>query len=336
MDRRPGFQRLLEDCLLSWLIDGRGVSQRTVEPYRDAFVLLLRWFDDEKGIRADSMTMEGLTVENIESFLICLSQVCGNAPKTANCRLAAIRSFCRYVSCKDPSRLGEMARILSIPQRKGTRADLFCLEPKEAKWLLGACDKNTPLGRETRLLIRVLYNPGARISETLALRVSDITLERSGSCRVLPLGKGRKERTLPMRPETAVALKAHIEENGISNGGYLFRGRNVEHLTRSGARSRIDAAVMRAAEKHASMRNKKATPHTFRHSTAVAMLTSGIDISTIAIWLGHEHIQTTHRYMVANMEMKENALSKVCPSWGRSGNNRYKAGPKTLRFLMSL
>jgi site-specific recombinase XerD len=240
----------MEGYFLEWLIAGRGVSQRTVEAYRDTFVIFLRWLKDERGIRADLVSMGDFTMETIESFLVYLARHRNNKPKTVNCRLAAIRSFCQYASYKDPSRLEEIKRILAIPQRKETKAELSYLRPDEVGWLIDACDKKTAKGRETRLLIRLLYNSGARISETVSLKASDIAFDDNRACRVSILGKGRKERTLPLWPETARALKAHIDENGIADGDYLFAGRHVAHLTRSGARSRIDDASRRAFAKH--------------------------------------------------------------------------------------
>jgi site-specific recombinase XerD len=336
MNDKLGFQALLEGFFLQWLIAGRGVSQRTIESYRDAFMLLLGWFGAERGIKADSLTMDDITMDNIESFLVYLDTGRGNIPKTVNCRLATIRSFCRYVSYKDPLRLHEMSKILSIPQRTETQVELSYLTATEVRWLVDACDKTRPQGRETQLLMKLLYNSGARISEALALKAADITFDDDGSCRVLFFGKGRKERILPLWPETAMALKAHIEEHRIPEDGYLFSGRNVKRLTRSGARSRIEAAVVRATLKHPSLAKKRISPHTFRHGTAAAMLASGIDISTIAIWLGHEVIQTTHRYVVADMKKKEAAISKVHPNWGNAPFERYKADPKALRFLRTL
>jgi len=336
MSKDVGFQELLEGFFLSWLIAGRGVSQRTIESYRDTFVMFLKWIDKEMGIKTDAVTMNDFTMDNIEYFLIYLGSVRANTPKTVNCRLAAIRSFSRYVSYKDPLRLNQMKKILSIPQRKEQRAEIFYLEAKEIGWLIDACDKKTVIGRETRLLLRLLYNTGARISEILMIKARDVAFDGGKACRAKITGKGRKERTLPLWPETAEAIRVHIKENGINNDSYLFSGRNVAHLTRSGARSRIDEAARRASEKHPSLARKKITPHTFRHSAAMSMLASGIDISTIAIWLGHESIQTTHRYMVADMKLKEDAISKIHPDWSGLSKGRYSADPKTLAFLLSL
>ena len=336
MSDTPKFQTLVEGYFLKWLITGRGVSQNTVEAYRDTFVLLLRWFKDDKHITAQSITMDDITMATIESFLIYLGQTRGNTAKTVNCRLAAIRSFCRYVSYKDPSRLDQMSKILSIPQRAQTRPELAYLEPKEIGWIIEACDTDTATGRETRLLVQLLYNSGARISEVLAIKTSDVTFDSGGSCRVTVTGKGRKQRTLPLWPETATAIRSHIDHTRIVDNGFLFPGRNVDHLTRSGARTRIDVAVTRASDKHPALATKRVTPHTFRHSTAMSMLACGIDISTIAIWLGHEGIQTTHHYMVADMGMKEAAISKIHHTWDTPHTTRYQATPKTLAFLMSL
>ena len=336
MTKNLGFQCLLEGFFLEWLIAGRGLSKRTVEGYRDSFILLLRWFRDDRSIPADKVGMDDLSMENIEAFLVYLTKVRGNAPKTANCRLAALRSFCRYVSYKDPLRLEEMRRILSIPQRKEMRPELTYLNATEVGWLVEACDKSTAKGRECRLLIELLYNTGARISELLALRAGNFAFGNDGSCRMSIIGKGRKERTLPLWPESAAAAKVHIDEHGLGANSYVFNGRNVKHLTRSGARTRIDEIVKRATAKHLSLCKTRITPHTFRHSTAMTMLAAGIDISTIAIWLGHEGIQATHRYMIADMKIKEDAISRIHQDWGDTVKRRYSADPKTLAFLRSL
>ena len=160
---------------------------------------------------------------------------------------------------------------------------------------------------------------------------------RGGRLSVHLAGKGRKERTLPLWPEVAGEVTAFAEERQLGADDFVFPGRNVAHLSRSGARSRIDAAVRRASELHPALAGKRITPHVFRHSCAMAMLESGVDLSTIAIWLGHESVQTTHRYMVASMSRKEDALARVHPdSRQESGCRRYRAQGDILSFLESL
>jgi site-specific recombinase XerD len=160
---------------------------------------------------------------------------------------------------------------------------------------------------------------------------------RDGRHVVRILGKGRKERTLPMWPEVARELSAFTRERGLCDGDHIFAGRNVEHMSRSGARSRIDAVARRATEAHPQLAGKRISAHVFRHSCAMSMLDSGVDLSTIAIWLGHENVQTTHKYMVADMARKAAALSKVHPGEAsEDARARYAPREDILDFLMSL
>lgn len=185
-------------------------------------------------------------------------------------------------------------------------------------------------------MISMLFSTGARVSELVGMRVRDFE-PRGGRHVVRILGKGRKERTLPMWPEVAHELSAFMRERNLGGGDFVFAGRNVEHMSRSGARSRIDAVVRHATETHPQLSGKRISAHVFRHSCAMSMLDSGVDLSTIAIWLGHESVQTTHRYMVADMARKEAALSKV--HQGESCENahvRYVPKGDVLDFLMSL
>ena len=150
------------------------------------------------------------------------------------------------------------------------------------------------------------------------------------------MGKGRKERTIPLWQTTAKCLTQYINEHEIQSEDYLLSGRNVEHLTRSGVRYRIDCIVKEASSKYPSLEHKSVTPHVFRHSTAMSLLQSGVDISTIAIWLGHESIETTHKYMVADIKLKENALKKLHEPEPSHANGRYRAHNDILQFLKSL
>lgn len=151
-----------------------------------------------------------------------------------------------------------------------------------------------------------------------------------------PARKGRKERTLPLWDDVSELLRVHIEANALGPGDYLFASRNVEHLTRFGARHRIDAAFAKACAEHPELRSKSVSAHTFRHSCAMAMLAAGIDIATVAIWLGHEHINTTHRYVVSDIKLMEDALSKVRQQWSAIGRRPYKASDDVLEFLRGL
>lgn len=332
---KTDFSLLLEGFFLQWMDAGRHLSSRTIASYRDTFVLFLRWLFDARAIPAPDVTMRDLTAENVEAFLqfLALEREC--AATTVNCRLAAIKAFCGYAAYRSPDRLAEMKRIQDIPRRTEKRCEVAYLTAEEIGWLLAACDLGTSHGEETHVMLALLFSTGMRVSELVNLRVCDFE-SRGGRHVVRILGKGRKERTLPMWPEVAAEVLALADARSIPAGGHLLAGRNVGHLTRSGARSKIDAVVRRASETHPQLAGKRITPHVFRHSTAMAMLDSGVDLSTIAIWLGHENVQTTHRYMVANMARKEAALAKVHGCVGMPTPERYAPSHDVLDFLMSL
>ena len=330
MTRKTSLATLIEGFFLQWMEEGRQLSSRTIDSYRDAFILFLRWLRDSLGIPAEKADVGDFNPDNVERFLLYLVQERGNSAATANCRLAAFKSFARYTAYRLPERLAQMKRVSDIPRRAEKRCEVCYLTREEVGWILECCSA------ETHLMISILFSTGARISELISLKVGDISFGDKGA-QVRIFGKGRKERTLPLWPEVAQELMVHVESRSLANRDYIFPGRHVDHLTRSGARSRIDSAVTMATRKHAELEAKRVSAHVFRHSTVMAMLESGVDISTIAIWLGHEHIQTTHMYMVTDMKRKEAALAKAREAApGLSASSRYKPSEDILDFLMSL
>lgn len=326
------FQSLVEGFFIKWLDKGRNASANTVASYRDAFSLYLRWIREEQGIAPADITMDDFTPNNIMEFLAYLQDSRGCSAKTINCRLAAFKSFCRYASYEAPQRLSLFQGIEQIPDRKMQRKEVDYLTPEEIGWLMESCIE----GSENELLIALLYNTGARISEIIAIQGCDISVSEAGRCRVKLLGKGRKERTLPLWADTSDMLQIHVKTKGIGKLDYIFKGRHVDHLTRSGARARINTIVKRTILIHPRLVSKRITPHVFRHSTAMSMLAAGIDIATVAIWLGHEHINTTHKYVVSDMKLKEEALTKVRNDWETKPRKAYKPDKDILEFLVSL
>lgn len=327
-----GLSILIEGFFLEWLAKERKVSPHTVSSYRDAFVLFFRWLGETKGVDAVDATMSDMTADNVSAYLSWLEDSRGCCAKTANNRLAAFWSFARYAARRAPQHVGQMALISDIPKRKARRKEIDFLYPAEVDWMVEACDP----GSEEELMVTLLFNSGCRISELITLKGEDVMTTSKGLCHVHFLGKGRKDRTIPLWQDTSKLLTDHMARKGIGPDDYLFRGRNVEHLTRSGARSRIDRVAASARSSHPELSRKKITPHVFRHSTAMAMLASGIDISTVAIWLGHEDINTTHKYVITDMAAKEAALEKARHRWDLEPRKQYKASSDVLEFLNSL
>ena len=333
---KTDFAILLEGFFLQWMAAGRQLSKQTISSYRDTFSLFLRWMRDSNGIDVASMTMDEVNADRVEAFMLHLTEVRGNSASTANCRLSALKAFCGYASYRAPDRIAQLKRIKDISRRTEKRSEVAYLTREEHGWLCDACNGGSDRSVVDHLMMALLFSTGARISELICLKVRDFSLS-AGKGQVRIFGKGRKERTLPLWPEVAQEVEQYVSAKCLVADDYLFAGRNVAHLTRSGARSRIDAIVKRAQADHPSLMGKRITPHVFRHSTAMGMLASGVDISTIAIWLGHESIQTTHRYMVTDMKRKEEALRKVhAAGAGDGASARYKASDDILDFLMSL
>jgi site-specific recombinase XerD len=241
-----------------------------------------------------------------------------------------------YAAYECPEYLGIARKIKAIPFRHVEKKDICYLTKEEIDSLLHACETAIPEGRRDYLMLLLLYNSGMRISEMISLQGKDVIISGNGQSHLRIMGKGRKERTVPLWQTTTKCLVSYMHENGIQSGDYLLSGRNINHLTRSGARYRIDCIVKKASSNCPSLKNKSVTPHVFRHSTAMSLLQSGIDISTIAIWLGHESIETTHQYMVADIKLKEKALEKLHVPESSRMDQRYHATDEILQFLNSL
>lgn len=330
------FQSLLQRFFLEWMMSQKKSSPCTVQAYRDTFRIFIKYMHDEHRTKAASIKMETVDAVTIISFLKYLEDNRKNKRKTINNRLAAIKSFMEYVAFECPEYLGLVRKVKAIPFRNVERKEVCYLTKEEIDSLLNACETRTPEGSRDYLMLLLLYNTGIRVSELISIQGKDTVITVNGQCHLRIMGKGRKERTVPLWKTTSKCLIEYISENQIQNGDFLLSGRNVKHLTRSGVRYRIDCIVKRASTNCPLLKNKSVTPHVFRHSTAMSLLQSGIDISTIAIWLGHESIETTHKYMVADIKLKENALKKLHEPESRDKEYRYHANNDILKFLNSL
>jgi site-specific recombinase XerD len=306
------FQALVQKFFLQWLTAQRNVSPETVKSYRDAFKLFIKYLEAFHKIRPSAVTINCLEAKYIVGFLDFLEKKRGNQPKTINNRLSAISSFLRFLSFEIPEYIGLLSRSLMVPFRKEEKRQMDFLTKEEYNALQDVCDPKSESGRRDKLMLLILYNTGVRVSELTGLRIKDIILDSSGRPAHLHIhGKGRKERDVPLWKSTAAFLQKYMETNGIRDADKLFINRIDGALTRSGVRYRLNCLVAKALDAAPSLRHKTISPHTFRHSVALNLLQSGVDISTITIWLGHESILTTHKYMAADMEMKRRALGKI-------------------------
>ena len=305
-------QALIQKYFLQWLMDQRNVSPETIKSYRDTFRLYLRYIETHHGVATTKISVAQFDADHILGFLSYLGKERGNSPKTVNSRLAALHSFVKYLIFELPEYSGLLNRSLMVPFRKAEKRQMAFLTEDEFVALKNACNTNTMLGCRDMLMLMLLYNTGVRVSELVGLKLSDLHIDSQNTTAYIQVhGKGRKERHIPLWKNTVKYLADYIRDHCRDESSYLFANCMDGNLTRSGVRYRLDCLQKKAAETIPSLEKKKITPHTFRHTTALRMLQSGVDISTIAIWLGHESIITTHKYMEADLEMKRQTLEKM-------------------------
>lgn len=326
------FASLVEGFFCKRLMNQQNVSPKTVEAYRDTFRILMKFIENRCRCRSCEFSIEQLNADLVLDFLNSLETDRGNCVRTRNARLAAIRSFAQYAAAEDPVLVALSRRILAIPMKRFDRPSLSFLSHEEMKALLNAPDTETWSGRRDVAMFTTLYNTGARVSELTGITMIDLNLDNTAS--VTLHGKGRKERTVPLWKTTARLLKKWMKEVTSESAAFLFPERKGNRLSRSGVEYRLRCCVQKAAASIPSLTNRSITPHVFRHTAAMHLLESGVDITVISLWLGHESIETTHMYLEADMKMKERALNLLQPPTTTPA--RYKANDRLRRFLDSL
>lgn len=323
---------LLQGFFVEHLLAHKHVSPQTVASYRDTFRLLLQFVHREQRIEPAVMSVKVLDAPVILAFLDNLEQERRCSARSRNVRLAAIRSFFRWVALRDPENVGLATRVLAIPTKRTDRELVSALSREEIDALLAAPDLSVWSGRRDQALLLTLYNTGARVSEITALRQEQFQF--SASSFVQLTGKGRKERTIPLWTNTVSVLKAWFREAGSTPTAIAFPSARGKRLTRNGVDYILKQAVERTKSQCPSLAHKRVSPHVIRHCTGMHLLQSGVDISVIALWLGHESIETTHIYVEADLATKERALQKLAPV--AAATPRFKAGDQVLAFLASL
>jgi site-specific recombinase XerD len=311
------------------LIDQRQVSPRTIASYRDTFKLFLAFLESRRGIKADDVQMTDLDAKAVLGFLDDLERTRRNSPRSRNARLAAIRSFIRYATASDPLLLPLAQRVLAIPSKRFERMLVGYLTLQQVQALLDASDVSTPSGFRDSVLITLMYNTGARVSEIAALKICDLQLERSASVRLQ--GKGRKHRTIPLWPESVRLVRRWLMTRDADPDAALVSNARGNHMTRSGIEHRLRVIVSRATRGEPSLARARVSPHVIRHTTAMHLLQAGVDLSVIAMWLGHESIETTHQYLEADMERKKRALGRLTAP--RAQRPRSRSPAKLVAFL---
>jgi site-specific recombinase XerD len=292
--------------LLEHLVAERNLARNTQSSYRDTMVLLLPFMARTARRPIDRLSVEDLSPVLVRSFLQHLETQRGCGGGTRNLRLGAIHSLAKFIGCHNPEHLAWCTEVRAVPFRKTAKATMCYLEKPEIDAVLAAPDRRTERGARDYALLLFLYNTGARVDEAAHVSIGDLT---SGSCScVRLLGKGNKARYCPLWARTVEALKPLVR--GRAAHERVFLNRLGQPLTRFGIYNLVQRAVRQASAMMPSLKRKRISPHSVRHTTAVHLLRAGVDINTIRAWLGHVSLDTTHVYAEVDLEMKAKALAR--------------------------
>lgn len=323
---------ILESFFTERLITLRRASGHTVASYRDTFRLLLGFAQDQTGKAPCQLQLTDLDAALIGAFLDHLEHERHNSVRTRNARLVAVHSLFRYAALREPAHAALIQRVLAIPQKRFERAVVSFLTRNEIEALLASPDRRTWIGRRNHAILLVVLQTGLRVSELTGLRCRDVSLGKGPhlSCH----GKGRKQRCMPLTAQTVAVLRTWMHERNGTPDAPLFPSRRGTQLSRDAIEQLVNKYTQAAAKVCLSLHRKKITPHVLRHSTAMQLLQAGVDSSVIALWLGHESIQSTQAYLHADMTTKQRALDRTTPPDTAPG--RYQAPDTLLAFLDGL
>ena len=328
----PSFPALVQEFFTEYLTMQRALSPRTVACYRDAITLFLRFAAPHLGKAPTSIRLTDISSELILKYLAHLEHDRHNSVRSRNLRLTALRSFLKFAGRRDVTALHTVERAMAVPMKRFDRPMLGHLTREEVVAVLAQPGSEWTSQRD-HLLFTLMYNTGARVSEIIDARVADVVLD--GAACVHLRGKGRKERSVPLWKSTVAALRTWLRTNpDLRSPSALLPNRSGQPMTRCNVAQRLALAVGRAGAEHPSLKSKRVSPHTLRHTTAMHLLQSGVPFNVIALWLGHESTNTTHRYVEANLQMKEQALARLdAPGIKQT---RFRATDDLMKFLHTL
>ena len=332
MTARASFAVLLERFFTQRLMHQRQASAHTIASYRDTFKMLLHFAQKRLHKAPSELALEDIDAPLVAAFLDDLEAARGVTARTRNLRLTAVHSFFRYASYEAPTHAAQIARVLAIPAKKFARTLVPFLSRAEVDALLAAPDQRTWSGRRDHALMLLAVQTGLRLSELIGLRHDDLNLSTGSYVRVI--GKGRKERCTPLSKATRAVLASWLREPSLAADQPVFPNARGGPLSSHGVHYLLAKHVAAAGAKCTSLVPKRVSPHVLRHTTAMDLLQAGVDLSVIALWLGHESIETTQIYLDANLELKEKMLAKTTPPDGKPG--RFRPDDKLLAFLKSL
>lgn len=307
-------------------------SPHTVASYRDTFRLLLRYAADHLGRAPISLQLADVDADLVGGFLSFVEAGRGNSARTRNTRLSAIRSFFTYVAANEPQLLHHCQRVLAMPSKRHEKRTIDYLTRTEIEALIAAPDPSTWFGRRDRTLLLLALQTGLRVSELIHLARSDVVLGTGAHVRCM--GKGRKQRSTPLRKDCVEALRAWLAERGGGGDDPLFVSNRGARLSRDAVERVVRQHAAAASQDCPTLKGKRVTPHVLRHSAAMQLLQNGVDRTVIALWLGHESVETTQMYVHADIQLKERAMAKTQPVTAPAG--RYRPSDDLLAFLEAL
>lgn len=334
MKRSGMLPELLQSYFRHWLANQRNVSHHTIVSYRDSWRLFLRFVAQHLQRDVAKLDTSELTAQRVIEFLDDAERTRKVKIATRNCRLAAIKGFFSFLADKDPTWGAHCAAVLRIPMKRGPKRDPCSMDRDETEAILAQPDRATKLGMRDRTLLAFFYNTGARISEVLAVCTQDLRLESPFQVKLF--GKGRKERICPLWPETVQLLRSLLGQQKLACEEVIFRNRYGEPLSASGVRFRLKAYLSSATQKAPRLAAKRITPHSFRHTAAVHLLESGVDVAIVKDWLGHASLDSTYIYARANLETKRRALHNLELTSPGGKRKAWKQNPGLMAWLDSL
>ena len=332
MSPAVSFPALLQRFFTERLMQQRRASPHTIASYRDTFRLLLRFAQGQLGKAPTQLAFEQVDAPLIVAFLDDLERNRGITARSRNLRLTAIRSFFRYAAFEAPAHAEQIQRVLAIPSQRFTRAQVGFLTRPEIDALLAAPDRHSWSGRRDHALLLVAIQTGLRLSEITDVH-RDAVFQGTGA-HIRVLGKGRKERAIPLTRQTAAVLKDWLQEIPGNADATVFPNARGTRLSADGMQYLLAKHVAVAAQRCPSLATKRVTPHVLRHTTAMELLQPGAERTVIALWLGHESVETTQIYLDANLAIKEQVLAKVTPL--DVAFVRYRPDDQLLAFLNEL
>lgn len=325
----------IQSFLIQYIPNERGLSENTILAYRDALKLFLKYCNDHLKIKIDKLKYDQINEVTVCKFLDYIEQDRGCTPGTRNARLAALKIFFRYLGREAPECLNNSQKISSIPLKKTPHKTAHYLEAEELKTILDSIDITARNGLRDKALLLLMHNTGARVQEIIDIELKDIRMDVASQVKLK--GKGDKIRVCPLWKETIDVIKTYITERKpkFEDEQHLFLNNKNEHITRFGIRYIVRKYTEKAIKEMPTIKQKKISPHTFRHTTAMHLLQSGNELNVVRLWLGHADLNTTHLYVEINMEMKRKILDKSLPPNLKKKNKKWLK-PKILEWLDTL